>query len=80
MQLQYFNNNYHQSFMGATGAVSLTLSFLSGLWIPATLLCCIPWVQKRECNEGSVACALTVLRDAVSALGHILPRKMVDGA
>ncbi|KAF2472715.1 alpha/beta-hydrolase [Lindgomyces ingoldianus] len=25
----------------------LPLVFVSGVWIPATLLCCIPWVQKQ---------------------------------
>ncbi|KAL6708088.1 hypothetical protein ACN47E_003522 [Coniothyrium glycines] len=33
--------------MGIANAVCVSLSFLSGLWIPATLLCCIPWVQKQ---------------------------------
>ncbi|KAH9880304.1 hypothetical protein IAQ61_000593 [Plenodomus lingam] len=32
------------SFRDALGA---SLSFLSCIWIPGTLLCCIPWVQKQ---------------------------------
>ncbi|KAF1850561.1 alpha/beta-hydrolase [Cucurbitaria berberidis CBS 394.84] len=27
--------------------IGVPLSFLSGIWIPCTLLCCIPWVQKQ---------------------------------
>lgn len=34
--------------MGLYSTIGISVSFLSGLWIPATLLCCIPWVQKRE--------------------------------
>ncbi|KAH7371164.1 Alpha/Beta hydrolase protein [Pyrenochaeta sp. MPI-SDFR-AT-0127] len=33
--------------MGTYSAIGLSLSFLSGIWIPATLLCCIPWVQRQ---------------------------------
>ncbi|KAI4679436.1 uncharacterized protein J4E84_008469 [Alternaria hordeiaustralica] len=28
-------------------SIGTTLSFLSLIWIPATLLCCLPWVQKQ---------------------------------
>ncbi|KAF2849790.1 alpha/beta-hydrolase [Plenodomus tracheiphilus IPT5] len=28
-------------------ALGVSLSLISGIWIPATLLCCIPWVQKQ---------------------------------
>ncbi|KAF2127750.1 alpha/beta-hydrolase [Dothidotthia symphoricarpi CBS 119687] len=28
-------------------AIGVPFSFISGLWIPATLLCCIPWVQRQ---------------------------------
>ncbi|OAL47664.1 alpha/beta-hydrolase [Pyrenochaeta sp. DS3sAY3a] len=33
--------------MGLSNTIGVSLSFLSGIWIPATLLCCIPWVQKQ---------------------------------
>ncbi|EMD62554.1 hypothetical protein COCSADRAFT_222093 [Bipolaris sorokiniana ND90Pr] len=33
--------------MGITDSIGTTLSFISLLWIPATLLCCLPWVQKQ---------------------------------
>ncbi|KAF1938683.1 alpha/beta-hydrolase [Clathrospora elynae] len=33
--------------MGVYNLIGTTLSFISGIWIPATLLCCIPWVQKQ---------------------------------
>ncbi|USP75433.1 hypothetical protein yc1106_02707 [Curvularia clavata] len=35
------------SAMGVNNSVGTALSFLSLLWIPATLLCCLPWVQKQ---------------------------------
>jgi abhydrolase domain-containing protein 12 len=35
--------------MGLSAAMGASLSFLSGIWVPATFLCCVPWVQKREC-------------------------------
>jgi hypothetical protein len=43
-------NDITFSAMSVFAAVGVTLSFLSAIWIPATLLCCIPWVQKRECR------------------------------
>lgn len=33
--------------MSISKAIGATISFVSGLWIPCTLLCCIPWVQKQ---------------------------------
>ncbi|KAE8854258.1 hypothetical protein PTNB73_01431 [Pyrenophora teres f. teres] len=33
--------------MDIYNAVGTTISFFSLLWVPATLLCCIPWVQKQ---------------------------------
>ncbi|KAF1912733.1 Alpha/Beta hydrolase protein [Ampelomyces quisqualis] len=33
--------------MSVLAAIGVTLSFVSAIWIPATLLCCIPWVQKQ---------------------------------
>ncbi|KAH8725381.1 Alpha/Beta hydrolase protein [Phaeosphaeriaceae sp. PMI808] len=33
--------------MSLYAAIGLPLSFLSAIWIPATLLCCIPWVQRQ---------------------------------
>ncbi|KAH7385168.1 Alpha/Beta hydrolase protein [Phaeosphaeria sp. MPI-PUGE-AT-0046c] len=33
--------------MAIFAAIGVTLSFISAIWIPATLLCCIPWVQKQ---------------------------------
>ncbi|KAF2742294.1 alpha/beta-hydrolase [Sporormia fimetaria CBS 119925] len=33
--------------MGILNTVGLILGTLSGVWIPATLLCCVPWVQKQ---------------------------------
>jgi hypothetical protein len=34
--------------MGIGSGLAVTLSFVSCIWLPATLLCCLPWVQKRE--------------------------------
>ena len=34
--------------MGIGGGIAVALSFISCIWLPATLLCCLPWVQKRE--------------------------------
>lgn len=34
--------------MGIAGGIAVALSFISCIWLPATLLCCLPWVQKRE--------------------------------
>jgi hypothetical protein len=68
--------------MGAFAMIGVSLSFLSAIWIPATLLCCIPWVQKRECapvGAQMIGQYLTGHRDVVSALGDILPRQMADG-
>lgn len=28
-------------------AIIIPLAFISGIWIPTTLLCCSPWVQKQ---------------------------------
>ncbi|KAF9729240.1 hypothetical protein PMIN06_000139 [Paraphaeosphaeria minitans] len=33
--------------MSLYNAIVVPLSVVSGLWIPCTLLCCIPWVQKQ---------------------------------
>ncbi|KAF2870485.1 Alpha/Beta hydrolase protein [Massariosphaeria phaeospora] len=33
--------------MGLYNTIVVPLAFVSGIWIPATLLCCIPWVQKQ---------------------------------
>ncbi|KAH9870942.1 hypothetical protein J1614_006514 [Plenodomus biglobosus] len=33
--------------MSLHNALGVSLSLLSGIWIPGTLLCCIPWVQKQ---------------------------------
>ncbi|KAL5116183.1 hypothetical protein ACEQ8H_005960 [Pleosporales sp. CAS-2024a] len=33
--------------MSAVAVIGASLSFLSAIWIPATLLCCIPWVQRQ---------------------------------
>ncbi|EOA87707.1 uncharacterized protein SETTUDRAFT_160947 [Exserohilum turcica Et28A] len=33
--------------MGIGSSIGTALSFISLLWIPATLLCCLPWVQKQ---------------------------------
>ncbi|PSN71435.1 alpha/beta-hydrolase [Corynespora cassiicola Philippines] len=33
--------------MGLYSSIAVPLAFISGIWIPATLLCCIPWVQKQ---------------------------------
>ncbi|KAH3911631.1 hypothetical protein HBI56_141300 [Parastagonospora nodorum] len=33
--------------MSAFAAIGIAFSFVSTIWIPATLLCCIPWVQKQ---------------------------------
>jgi abhydrolase domain-containing protein 12 len=34
--------------MSAFAVIGVSLSFLTAIWIPATLLCCIPWIQKRK--------------------------------
>lgn len=34
--------------MGIGSGIAVTFSFISCIWLPATLLCCLPWVQKRE--------------------------------
>lgn len=64
--------------MGLSSAIGIALSFLCGLWIPATLLCCVPWVQKRRCTRLASVPALTLYRDAIFALGDLLPREMAD--
>ncbi|KAF1997834.1 alpha/beta-hydrolase [Amniculicola lignicola CBS 123094] len=28
-------------------SIIIPIAFVSGIWIPATLLCCLPWVQKQ---------------------------------
>ncbi|CAO2653542.1 Nn.00g029530.m01.CDS01 [Neocucurbitaria sp. VM-36] len=33
--------------MSVYTTIGVPLAFLSGIWIPATLLCCIPWIQKQ---------------------------------
>ncbi|KAJ4985074.1 abhydrolase domain-containing protein [Stagonosporopsis vannaccii] len=33
--------------MGIGGGIAVALSFISCIWLPATLLCCLPWVQKQ---------------------------------
>ncbi|KAF1968145.1 alpha/beta-hydrolase [Bimuria novae-zelandiae CBS 107.79] len=33
--------------MSLYDSIVIPLSVISGLWIPCTLLCCIPWVQKQ---------------------------------
>ncbi|KAF2272008.1 alpha/beta-hydrolase [Westerdykella ornata] len=33
--------------MSLYSAIALPLACLSGVWIPATLLCCVPWLQKQ---------------------------------
>ncbi|KAF2730987.1 alpha/beta-hydrolase [Polyplosphaeria fusca] len=33
--------------MGIYSYIAIPLAFASGIWLPATLLCCIPWVQKQ---------------------------------
>ncbi|RYN55105.1 hypothetical protein AA0114_g3719 [Alternaria tenuissima] len=33
--------------MSISSSIGTTLSFLSLIWVPATLLCCLPWVQKQ---------------------------------
>ncbi|CAI9632001.1 unnamed protein product [Alternaria burnsii] len=33
--------------MSISSSIGTTLSFLSLIWIPATLLCCLPWIQKQ---------------------------------
>jgi hypothetical protein len=63
-------------------AIGVSLSFLSAIWIPATLLCCIPWVQKRECCLATIRVAHQLMkhRDAIPALGDVFPGKMADRA
>jgi hypothetical protein len=39
---------YDRDNMSISSIIGTTLSFISGIWLPATLLCCIPWVQKRK--------------------------------
>jgi hypothetical protein len=51
----------NNSAMGITNSVGTALSFLSLLWIPATLLCCLPWVQKRQGSWHKLS--LTVLTE-----------------
>jgi predicted RND superfamily exporter protein len=38
----------HLDTMSAYAIIGVSLSFLTAIWIPATLLCCIPWIQKRK--------------------------------
>ncbi|KAH7084576.1 Alpha/Beta hydrolase protein [Paraphoma chrysanthemicola] len=33
--------------MSLSSIIGIPLSFLSAIWIPATLACCLPWVQKQ---------------------------------
>ncbi|KAF1838965.1 alpha/beta-hydrolase [Decorospora gaudefroyi] len=33
--------------MAISSSTATLLSFISGVWIPATLFCCIPWVQRQ---------------------------------
>jgi abhydrolase domain-containing protein 12 len=48
--------------MGIGSDIAVALSFVSFIWLPATLLCCLPWIQKREWAEESARAAL---------LGHL---------
>ena len=34
--------------MSIGGRIAVALSFISCIWLPAVLLCCLPWVQKRK--------------------------------
>lgn len=58
--------------------IGVSLSFLSAIWIPATLLCCLPWVQKREYSPARDWPLANSRRDVVPPLGDILSWKMVD--
>ncbi|KZM22720.1 Acylglycerol lipase [Ascochyta rabiei] len=33
--------------MGIGSGIAVSLSFISCIWLPATLLCCLPWVQRQ---------------------------------
>lgn len=38
---------------GLASKIGLTIACVSGIWIPATLLCCVPWVQKQWVGSGA---------------------------
>jgi hypothetical protein len=59
-------------------AIVIPLAFISGIWIPTTLLCCSPWVQKQYVpNQAPANDFANILKqDVVSALGNILAGEM----
>ena len=59
--------------------IAVPLSVISGLWIPCTLLCCIPWVQKQYVLIPVADPPHSLMtQDVVSALGDAVPWEMVD--
>jgi hypothetical protein len=43
------------AIMSLYNLIVVPLSVISGLWIPCTLLCCIPWVQKQYVHISGAA-------------------------